>query len=124
MGIQRALKEAGSPAYFQQVDQACEEKLRLLTGPKIKQIQDFQSRTLPPAIGARRRRGQKLNTEQGAGKAAEVLCKVQCTATDYTHPINQACDPGLLHTYVAAQSRGSRAGPRPGLWSPMPQPSG
>ena len=61
MALQRAMEDAGSPGYQPWVLKACEEKLKLLTSHKSKQIQDYQSGTLLPAIGAKRRRGHKLN---------------------------------------------------------------
>ena len=100
MGVQRALLEADSPVSQPWVLKACEEKLQLLTSHKQKQIQDFQSRVLLPAIGARRRRGQKLNKDQGIGHNARVMCQVQWQTTDYTYYVNQASDPEVLKTFV------------------------
>ena len=100
INIQRALQEAHSPAFMPFVLQACEQKVQFLNSGKYKQIQDYQSQTLLPSIGARRRRGQKLCKDQGSQVEAKLLCQVQWQTTDYAFWLNQASDPVLLQPFI------------------------
>ena len=100
LGIQSALQDIGHPAHQPWVFKACEQKLKMLTSDKLRQIYNYQSGSLLPAIGARRRKGQKMNNEQGSGQYAEIHAKVQWQVTDYAFHLNQCCDPALLKPYI------------------------